>query len=82
MPSASSPVGVKLYALSSFTVVDGVPVNVGTEFTLKLKLANAIGLAITLSVTEIITPEVVPASPLTGVPLNCPVAALKLAQVG
>ena len=73
---------MKVYVLSSAILVSGSPVMIGLAFTLISKLANDIGLAIMLSVTDTRISEVIPTSLLVGVPLNWPVVVSKLAQLG
>ena len=63
--------------------VAGVPVIVGAWFTYFTSILNAGSASLTVpSLTEIIIPEVIPASALLGVPLSFPVAVSNVAQVG
>ena len=73
--SASFTVGTKLYALSSFILVLGIPLIVGASFVFEIVILKGFKLVLVfeLSVTVIIISLVVPTSLFVGVPLNSPV---------
>ena len=93
IPSTLSPTSISAklksfsinVAFSSSVLVKVMFAAVGALFTFATvisKLANDIGVVITLSVTDIIISVYVPTSLLVGVPLNSPVVISNVAQLG